>query len=85
MNKLSKFSLKVFMLFFGVMIFVQKAYADVVYPGQTSHGPGTGWGAGQTHNPPTESQLPVYIFIGITIIVVIIISVIILNKIRKRK
>lgn len=81
MKKLSTIFSLMSVFVFGVMVFAQRAYADVIMPGQdpSSHG---GW---RRHDPIIESQLPTYIITGIVIIIVIIISVIILNKIRKRK
>lgn len=70
------------LFFLVIMSFAHRAFADVIMPGDnpSNHGPGR-----FNHEPITENSLSSYIAAGAIVIVVVVISIIILNKIRKRK
>lgn len=72
MRKILSSLASVLVIVSGIVLFTQNAYADVAVP---------------PLNIPYDpsSNLPMYIITGIIVAVVIIVSVIVLNKIRKKK
>lgn len=80
MKKLSKLFLLMLSSIFGIFFFIQRAYGDLVIPGDS---PARHGRLSFSHIPP-ENIIP-YIATGVVIVVVIIVSITALIKIAKKK
>lgn len=75
MKKLTTLFSAISLLIFGVMFFIQEAYANPIVAGEKRP---------PLNNQNNQNELIVYGVIGGIVVIIIVVSIIFLNKIRKK-